>query len=212
MGGPTLTGASYLDAATVATFVVAGVTLALVLVTGVQVRLSRSAFQMTIRPLLAENPPRPEAPTEWVAFLAPPIGGVEIPEHEFYWSFDDDLKRTEVSVPFRNIGSGVAVVTSAAVQPVVEGAYITTSRKFVPPGEHVRVNVSAMANFPSDPLPLHPYGSFSVIIGYSDADGGQHLLSRADIHSDERHDPYVRQIAILRKGETEPFVISGPEA
>jgi hypothetical protein len=142
-------------------------------------------------------------------FGAPGRNEVELWEHEFF--IQETADSFQCSVAFRNVGAGVAVVTSAGTVPSAPGD-VVVSRNFVPRGERVRVNVSVQVALPEARalLNAHHSGSFSVAIGYSDADGGQPLISRADVQTYATHETWVRQIAISHRGEREPFVISAP--
>jgi hypothetical protein len=202
---------SFFDPVPLATFVVAAVTLGLVIVTWRQSGTARRALELSTRPLLADPAPVVRERDEYLQFGAPYRRSVNVQENAFYL-YDADGK-FEVSVPFRNIGAGSAVITDATIEPGAPGD-VLYSRKFVPPGEHVRVNISILlvTDDARDLLDAWSdgFGAFSVTIAYTDAEGGQKLLSRADIRGYATHGPFVERIAITRQGDAEPFAISGP--
>jgi len=107
---------------------------------GAQYALTRRALNLSIRPLLAEaDPDTAQVGTETVEFGAPGRNVVDAPRASVYTNADG----TKISVPFRNIGGGVAVITSATTKPPASGE-VAVTRKFVAVGEHVRVNISRM--------------------------------------------------------------------
>ena len=114
-----------------------------------------------------------------------------------------------LSVPFENIGAGVAAVVEAEMDPAAPGS-IYLSRKFVPVGEIVRVNISVMPEisrgerfrdffWAMDPV--------SVAIRYTDANGRQEMMSRATIKQFATQGPFISEIAIFRAGQSEPIAI-----
>jgi hypothetical protein len=114
-----------------------------------------------------------------------------------------------VSLPFRNIGAGVAVITGATTDPGVEGD-IYIDRKFVPAGEYVRVSITRGGGMPHSKVATGHWWAmspFSVLIHYTDAAGGQALISRADFKEYATKSPYVETISVYQKGQTEPFVV-----
>jgi hypothetical protein len=48
---------------------------------------------------------------------------------------------------------------------------------------------------------------FAVLIHYTDASGGQPLVSRADFEQYATQGPFVGTISIFKKGEQKPFVV-----
>jgi hypothetical protein len=195
----------------VGTFALAGVTLALALITrgqGTAIReqagLAREALTVSTRPLLADARPE-EAHESNIQFGAPMRPRINLPERQGFY-FDPDHGGVALcTVPFRNIGAGVAVVTSAKSEP--DGSVdVIVSSKFVPSGAVVRVNLSAHAGTSA----IDPLEGFSVIISYSGADGGQRLITQADVRWLATSGPDVRRIAIFRDGENEPFAVSEP--
>lgn len=175
-----------------------------------QMGFTRDAFMLSTRPLLADAPEE-GGPTECVQFGAPGRHQVNVSKHGFF--FEKSYEGTLLcSVPFRNIGAGVAVILDVSVTPTPLGEVFYT-RKFVPDGAFVRVNICAH-NDPSMADPLMEAckeggGGFAVTITYSDADGRQKLITRANLQEYATSPMSVRQVAVLREGETEPFAVSG---
>jgi hypothetical protein len=120
------------------------------------------------------------------------------------WFRDDG---TRISLPFRNVGAGVAVITEAATDPPIDGSIYVT-RKFVPPGEHVRVNISRGGNKGEPPVgQWWAMAPFAVLIHYTDAAGGQALISRAEFRQHATQGPWVEKISVFEKGKTSPFAV-----
>jgi len=206
------------DPATLATLAIALVTTGLVLVTGGVVlatmglvaatfwqgRLTRTALDLSIRPLLADPRPDPDAPPDVVLFGAPGRQSLKV-EVGMLWMRQDG---TQISLPFRNVGAGVAVIMRATTEPLIDGS-VYVSRKFVPVGEHVRVNISRAG----PPVSKAKVGfwwamePFAVLIHYTDSSGGQPLVSRADFKQYATQGPFVETISIFREGGEKPFVI-----
>jgi hypothetical protein len=174
---------TFADPATIATLAIAGVTFCLVIVTYRQVRLSRAELDLSIRPMLAESPTILDGPLdEYIQFGAPGREGRRVRTGEL------DYKVTplsfQVSLAFRNIGAGVAVILGAETVPKLKFGSVYVSRKFLPVGETVRVNIS----FLTDQEELKRFSTqwwavdgFVIAISYSDANGKQSLTSRASL-------------------------------
>jgi hypothetical protein len=196
--------------------------------------VAKRALELSIRPLLAEprqvglreagsKPPPaifeidPTGATrellvavpsgyDAVQFGAPARLLIPIPNGAFWWGRKDALFL--LSVPFENVGAGVAMIQDATVVPcgVVE---IRTSAKVVPVGTSVRVSVSIplgppqVSQFEGDTWAAD---GVHVSIEYSDSDGGQTLISQMEIRQYATQAPFVETIAFFRKGESEPFV------
>jgi hypothetical protein len=133
------------DAATAATLVVALVTLVLALVTYRLVQVDSRALDLSVRPLLGD-PPAPGDLQEVIQFGAPGRDSVSVPAGQFYFN-QPGGGIFQVSAALRNIGTGVAAIQKAWTDPSVPGS-VEVSRKFVPVGEHVRVNVSVLTDSP----------------------------------------------------------------
>ena len=169
--------------------------------------VARRAQELAIRPLLAD--PRPVdsgASADLVQFGAPGRAAISIPPGSFYWKQAESS--FQLSVAFENVGAGVAVIQGATMQPPVVGD-IRVSRKLVPVGTLVRVSASVLLGLPETKQFRGQWWAMDgvyVAIEYSDADGGQTLISRAEIRQYATQGPYIERIAIFHKGEAEPIV------
>jgi len=195
------------DSLTLATLALVVITLGLVIATLWQVRLNRRSLDLSIRPLLAETDPVVEGPNvEDVQFGPPGRTSLRVRLGELALNEDG----TNISLPFRNIGAGVAVITGATTDPEVEGS-VVVARKFVPVGEHVRVNVSVQR--PESTLPVPQTGHwwamkpFAILIQYTDAEGRQPLVSRAEFRQAATQGPWVAKISVFKKGKKRPFAV-----
>ncbi len=126
-----------------------------------------------------------------------------------------DEKGFRVSLSFRNIGAGVAVIIGATAEPAVEGE-IYVDRKFVPVGELVRVNVTRGGSMTSGTKvatgPWWAMSTFAVLIRYTDAAGAQAMVSRAEFKQYPTKGPYVETIRVFEKGKSEPFIVGRSHA
>jgi hypothetical protein len=227
-----------LDTATAATFVVAAGTLALAFVSWRQLRhnrdqvrltgdqltvagnqvglardqlkLARDAFLLSTRPLLADALAEGDT-SEPVQFGAPGRHQIDVSRHDLYFEKNHDGVLL-CSVPFRNIGNGVAVIARVCVTPDPLGD-VLCPRKFVPPGEFVRVNICAHTG-PSMADALMEAcrevgGGFAVTITYSDTDGQQSFTTRADLREFATSPMCVKRVSVSRDGDPEPLAVSG---
>jgi hypothetical protein len=170
----------------------------------------RKTLNTTIRPLLAEVPLSVDA-IDNVTFPAPGRVSRQVAAHTLYFRRSDDL--LQCSVPFRNIGTGTAVIAGAHTEPHVDRYHIGTSRIFVPHGERVRVNISAPGGLDyssSEPaIADRQPGEFVVAIEYSDENGHQERVTRAYISTFATSGTQVRRMSIGEKGRRKPVVMSG---
>ncbi len=165
------------------------------------------AQELAIRPLLADpRPADPGAPTDFVQFGAPGRARIAIRPGSFYWKQEESSFQLSISV--ENVGAGVAVIQGATMQPPAAGD-IRVSRKLVPVGTLVRVSASILLGPPESEQFRGQWWAMDgvyVAIEYSDADGGQTLISRAEIRQYATQGPYIERIAIFHKGDVEPIV------
>jgi hypothetical protein len=126
-----------------------------------------------------------------------------VPAGSFF--FESLGSRTlHVSVAFENIGAGVAAVLGARADPAatieeVRGhSSIHISRKFVPVGALVRVNVSMDVGPESFGRGWFNSAGLSIVIDYTDAVGKQFQSSRATIDEYVTQSPFVKEIAVVR--------------
>jgi hypothetical protein len=121
-------------------------------------------------------------------------------------------ERVFISVPYRNVGNGVALVTSAEL--MIGGRLFPVSPRtpILPAGEASRAEIDAgMADL------IFEYGlslavdgrDFAIIIGYADAAGKPRGAVRLDIHRDDPNGEswHVRQ---LHLGESSEAALSHP--
>jgi hypothetical protein len=184
-----------------ATLALAIVTAGLVVVAFLQVRLARLGLDQSIRPLLADPIPRPStAEPEILLFGAPGRASVSVPQGRLYFS-ESGAASFELSVPFENIGAGVATILAARTAPRFTGdVYI--SRKFAPVGATVRVDLSVLSGMPGSDRFKNEWWAMdgiSVIIEYSDANEKQHRTSRAEIRQYATQRPFVQHISVTTK-------------
>jgi hypothetical protein len=186
--------------ATTATLIVAAVTGGLVFVTFFQVILSRRALDQSIRPLLAD-PTRSEddSDTEKILFGAPGRDSPDVVRGRFY------IHRTagslQLSIPFENVGAGVAVMTSARTDPPSGEAKI--SRGFVPVNGTVRINISILLGLELTKIfekqATWAYDGFFVIVEYTDARGRQKRTTRAEIRQYATQGPFVQNVSVIER-------------
>ncbi len=179
---------------------VALVTLALVAITYRQVTLTRLALELNVRPFLADPPPSsPDDPTtEEILFGAPGRQMFTVRRGEFFYRKLDDSGSLYVSVAFQNIGAGLAGIVGGYTEPGMS-ADVKVSRKFVAPGDIVRVNIAilgGMAGTERFASPWWAMGGFTVGLSYQDALGRQSLTSRAVIRQYATQGPFVEAITV----------------
>lgn len=190
-----------------ATLIVALATVALATVTYRQVRLTRTSLDLSIRPFLAD--PRPASTgsaSERLLFGAPGRISVDVPSGTL--SFQGAGSGAfHLSVPFENIGAGVAAVVAAETAPSLPGD-IYVSRKFVPVGEIVRVNISVLTDLPGAERFKDQWWAMDgldITLRYTDANGQQELASRASIAQYATQSPFIQEIAVFSAGKAEPI-------
>jgi hypothetical protein len=170
-----------------------------------QLQLAADALSTTVLPLLADVPPSSDAGVDEGVWPPPDRSNYSIRGDQLYLGTGP----YHCSVPFRNVGAGVAVITEAWTEPDLH-AEIDVPARIVRPGERFRVNLSV----PTHAIAMSPVlkawqGSFKVVVAYNDARGGQPLETRALIGTYATSVAAVRGISVTRAGEAEPFIISG---
>lgn len=85
---------------------------------------------------------------------------------------------------------------------------LRVSRKLVPVGTTVRVSASILVSGRADAFANQYWatGGVFVSVSYTDADGGQPLVSRAEIRQYTTQGPFVEKIAVFHQGEERSFV------
>lgn len=188
-----------------ATLVVALGTLALAAVTYQLAATGKKTLETSIRPLLVD--PRPASATDrkdMIQFGPPGRRNLEAPRGQL--SYETNAGGLVVSIAFENVGAGVAAIEKAETDPSVLGT-VFVSRKFVPVGEIVRVNVSILVGgdhgdrFAKDTWAME---DFAITISYTDAEGGQPCRSRASFRQFATQGPFVEKIEIFQDGNSLP--------
>lgn len=188
------------------TLSLAAVTLVLALKTKGMVDVSRRALQVSVQPLLADpRPPNPGTPDEHIQFGAPGRISTTAPYGKLYWWQDKDGEVTHFSLAFENIGAGTAAIHGARIEPPIPGD-IYISRKFVPVGALLRLNISILQDLPgSEQFKNHWWAmkGIEVSVDYSDVAGGGSLTSTASIRQFATQCPFVQEITVRRTASGE---------
>ncbi|MDG7000321.1 MAG: hypothetical protein JRN15_14555 [Nitrososphaerota archaeon] len=188
----------------------AAITFMLSLKTKEMAEASRKASQLSVQPLLADpRLPISEASEEQILFGAPGRISPKVPYGKLFYHKDKDGRVSHFSLAFENIGAGTAAIHSAKVEPPIPGD-IYISRKFVPVGSLLRVNVSVLPGLPgSKQFEGHWWAmeGIEISVDYSDVAGGETLTSTASIRQYAVQDPFVREITIRRAASGEILAI-----
>jgi len=172
-----------------------------------QALLTRSALEASIQPLLVDVPPNMFVTRERIRF------------DEAKAEFDvedrselvlrDEPSFVLCSIPFRNVGTGVALVRGLGLRfgQGESGWSGRASRAVISPSEITRLIFAVPKDRPelTEHLPSLIQGQCVVEIAYTNADGTHPLITRAVTLRDAFGQPRVRQIFLLRPGEPEPF-------
>jgi hypothetical protein len=180
------------------------VTTVLVLKTKGMVEVSRRALEIGVRPLLADpRPAGPEAPEETLLFGAPGRISPSVRQGSIFWNSTKDGGVSHFSVAFENVGEGVAAIAAWRTEPELPGD-VYASRKFVPVGSLLRINVSVLRGLPgAEPFADQWWamGGIDVVVDYSDTCGGELLTSIAAIRQYATQGPFVQEITVRRKSD-----------
>ena len=189
----------------VGTLSLAAVTFFLVRRTARMVDVSERTLEVGIRPLLAD--PRPagfsDTQEEQLHFGAPGRISPTVPWGTLWWETASDGSVPHFSVAFENIGAGPAAIVAWRTNPKILGD-VYVSRKFVPVGSLLRVNVSVLTQMPEADRFKDQWWAMKgidVIVDYTDTDGGEVLTSTATIRQYATQGPTVQQIKITRKSD-----------
>jgi hypothetical protein len=186
--------------AELSTLVVACGTAALALVTFWQVGLSRSSLELSTRPFLADPSPDTSAlGHDDLLFGAPGRISVKVQRGELFYRADES-GAFYLSISLENIGAGVAAIVGAEIDPSVVGD-IYVSRRFVPVGGHLRINVAVLTEIEGAERFKEFWwamGGVSVIVRYTDAKGEQPMRTQARIIQAATRSPFVDEIAVFR--------------
>jgi hypothetical protein len=185
------------------TLSLAAVTLFLALRTARMVHVSERTLSGGIRPLLADpTPAGPDTQDEQLLFGAPGRISPTVPWGKVWWESNPDGSVYHFSVAFENIGSGPAAIV--AWRTSLNAGEVYVSRKFVPVGSLLRVNVSLLLTGPDvDRFKSQWWAmkGINVIVDYTDTNGGEVLTSTATIRQHVTQGPTVQQITIARKSD-----------
>jgi hypothetical protein len=189
------------------TLLVALGTFALAYVTWRQGRLSASSLDLSIRPFLADPSPSKSGEEE-LQFGAPGRIMVRAPRGSLFYQGAGD-GAFFLSVAFENTGAGLAAIQGAELDVPVTGD-VFTSRRFVPAGELVRVNVSILTEIEGAERFRDQWWAMeglAVSIHYTDANGRQPMVSRATIRQAATRGPWVEEISVSRVGSHQPITV-----
>jgi hypothetical protein len=177
-----------------------------------QALLTRSALEASIQPLLVDIPPRMHVSSERIRF--------DEAKAEFDVEDRSELVLREepshvlCSVPFRNVGAGVALVRGVGLRfgQGEIGWSGKVASTVISPDELTRLNFAVPKDRPefSEYLSSLIQGHCVVEIAYTNSEGTHPLITRAVTFQDGLGRTRVRQIFLMRPGESEPFAASGP--
>ena len=170
------------------------------------------AIALSVRPFLADPSPRGfTSIDEELLFGAPGRISVRVQRGTFWSDDSDDGGIDHFSLAFENVGTGVAAIVDARTDPSFPGD-VYVSRKFVPVGSLVRVNVSVLKHLSgtgTERFSTHWWAmdGISVIIEYTDTNGGDATSSRAEIRQYATQAPFVQEIIVSRLSDGMPLAI-----
>jgi len=172
-----------------------------------QVEISRAALEAQVRPILIDvaHGSAPSGPAEFVPYESGvPDGG----KHVSPDAVDVDALENGhfiCSVPLRNAGAGLAVITDdpRLTHPARDADFIGRLKKqVVPPREQTRAYFG-----PGVPLETPEDATLIVKVPYTDASGSNILWTEATLN--KRDDVWrVIQVSIRLDGEDEPLAVS----
>ncbi len=173
-----------------------------------QLALAQEAFEASVIPILAEVPESSPEPAEEARYPGSGYRQTFLPAQV---EVSDWNGSQHISIALRNVGNGIAVITSLGLTSggFAEGAF---TRKIVPVGEIVRFAFATPFDHPDagPVLTSLKAGTITIVVGYDDATGRQHLIEHADLHQNDLGLWRIRQLSVYRRGEPEPFLRSGP--
>lgn len=179
----------------------AGATLALVSKSRGMMQVSQRALEAGVRPLLAD-PQFVDAsrPDETLLFGAPGRISPSVPYGSLFHDQMADGGVSHFSVAFENVGSGVAAIHGWRTEPNLPGD-VYASRKFVPVGSLLRINVSVLRGMPGAERfddQWWAMDGIDIIVEYSDTYGGHTLISTASIRQYATQGPFVQGITVQK--------------
>jgi hypothetical protein len=185
------------------TLALAGVTALLAFKTRGMEQAAKDALEVGVRPLLADPNPTHSSSgrLESLLFGAPGRISLDVPHGELWYDFNKDESLAHFSVAFENVGSGVAGILGARVLPQNPGD-VYVSRKVVPVGALLRVNVSVLhAGFNDTERFKTRRWAFEhvfVEVTYASTYGGDQFTATAEIAQYETQAPFVQSISVKR--------------
>lgn len=174
-----------------------------------QAAVAGQQLTASMRPLIVDVPQtRWATPTIQVSF----DGDVRIEVSDrgalLFPRRDDGRKLVDVGVPVLNAGPGIALLRGLSVRAGGAAWSGRIGRSVLLPNQETFLTFS----IPTDRPELEALGyavmvrsGFSIEVAYTNAAGGDMLLTRLDVHSER-----VRQVFLYEHGETEPFAATGP--
>lgn len=174
-----------------------------------QANAAIEALRLSIQPLLADVPMGTSTTGRQVVSFPHRAETERVDDGGKVLILDEaEAKFLYVSVPLRNIGNGVAVVTSGGYFREAAQSVVAFSQSLVPPGAIVRVNTS----IPTDQEHYQPLidmirrqGVCAVEVGYRDIRGDRVMISTLHLYNGR-----VRQVSFRWQDEEQPFLMSGP--
>lgn len=154
-----------------------------------QVETAKAGLAGQIRPVLAD------VPIDFAIEERYPAGGSAwgiIHRGEIGVSADEESGHGSLTVPFRNVGAGLAMLRGASLsladpqggKAVGPDPWTHVSRLNVPPGETTRVSFRISAGeqlWEAFLFAVGSYGNLSVALTYSNLAGGEMTITRLDI-------------------------------
>jgi hypothetical protein len=168
-------------------------------------RVAQEALEVGARPLLVDpSPSQSSKATERLQFGAPGRISPDVPYGQLWYQLDErDHSCSHFSVAFENVGGGVAAIRAWRVTPSAPGdKYV--SRKFVPVGALLRVNVSVLQHMPGSEQFSDGWWAMngvSVEVDYTSTYGGEEFTSIAEIRQYATQGPFVQTITVKRKSD-----------
>jgi hypothetical protein len=174
----------------------------------IDVELSRRALETQVRPIIVDVATSQLDPKHTVRFARK--SPVTVGCYRVLVSEDNGF--VHCSIPARNVGAGTAFIRGLGISISPDFGWSgKISLSIVAPGESTRTTFS----IPKSRVELRELasavltGTFSIELRYTDINGGQDTITRLDVHN-IGSSIYVRQVSLLKPGDSEPFASSGP--
>jgi hypothetical protein len=177
-----------------------------------QTRISQMTLDAQIKPVLVDVPPRPDI-EERIAY--PQRTSINGWQGEMVVRARSD--EVLISMPFRNAGSGLAMIRGVGLSPRTEigSPAVVIQPANVAAGERGRISFRAVpGSVAFRPLldAMDDQAPFAIEVDYTDLAGQQTTISRFDIYYDQKREaPWqVRQVHLQEPAATEPYAGSAP--